>query len=798
MCSVQKKIRGVLLTFLAALLMQGCGNSGSNSAGGATGLAVAEKVSVVDTSSSSGASMRGMRIGLKAISSSSLPANSDYNNDDTTTYVEERSAEAFDIINEILCSFAQTGYTSMMNLGDYKAQIDLSQCSSSNDSASGAGQSSQNQSSGSNQPDYETWTVNSARADAASPHIVKLWIHEQSNGTEPEKLIEAKLTITEAVSATNPYGLFTLNFLSHPASGGNANTSQEMFKGFLKTELDSTTGQVLLKFIVDGGFDTDGNSVNDMTFVQRVTLNRAADGSTGTGSISDYSTGSFGTTSESYNIAFNLSNFRRVDASNTEVCLSRTTFDETAWRYGLYDSAGARVTRNSGFPVKYTSGGTDYYGWIGYWGLWFPNNVTPGNGDTLNKLTYSSTGTTETPYTLFKSSGKLIRHTRKTATLGEIKSIPLQWHDQGTNTEYQVEWNGTNFVKTASLNQSTWLWQNISPQTTLDLTALDWTELNFWSNALGGSVQVKLGSCSYDNGTQKFSCSASDATSLIYYLEDMVYPTETIPATLACFESCPDPANLTAANPFFDTSAYQFQNLQPSDPSLQYAAYTFDSTNMVLKSSGTSVVQSAANSAYSWGIRSGPLFELTSANLSALACDYNSNQTCAWQARSNLTTFYSWETGLNDWNKFTALTSGGTYLTFDPPLPVKYTHTWSGGTTSTFYLEYGGFGELWGIPGKCVDQDTGADTACGPSTRWIPEFSIAEGANMINGVNNTTEYIVKPLEKEQRMSSVAASNCSGLSLSSYTLPVITDFTDPDLEAEPAVSGAPAVIGGVLQ
>jgi len=67
-----------------------------------------------------------------------------------------------------------------------------------------------------------------------------------------------------------------------------------------------------------------------------------------------------------------------------------------------------------------------------------------------------------------------------------------------------------------------------------------------------------------------------------------------------------------------------------------------------------------------------------------------------------------------EWNQFTALRdpTTGTPLTFDAPLQVKYTHSQTNNTKpdykyndTTFYLEYNGFGDLWGIPGKCVDWD---------------------------------------------------------------------------------------------
>jgi hypothetical protein len=200
---------------------------------------------------------------------------------------------------------------------------------------------------------------------------------------------------------------------------------------------------------------------------------------------------------------------------------------------------------------------------------------------------------------------------------------------------------------------------------------------------------------------------------------------------------------------------------------------------------------------------SGPLFENTAENLDLLKCDWDNN-TCSWQARSNLPVYYTWETGSNNWNRLVALRSGGTFLSFDPPLQLGYTHAAAGKyLNAKFYLEYGGFGDLHGIPGKCVDMDTGADADCsqgGPGSpiRWVPEFTIPDGSSATDALS--ASYYIKALEKEQRMRAVAASECSSLPVTSYAtqLPGLSDWSDPGIGAEPAVAGAPAVIGGVLQ
>ncbi|MBI5408086.1 MAG: hypothetical protein HZA14_01820, partial [Nitrospirae bacterium] len=136
------------------------------------------------------------------------------------------------------------------------------------------------------------------------------------------------------------------------------------------------------------------------------------------------------------------------------------------------------------------------------------------------------------------------------------------------------------------------------------------------------------------------------------------------------------------------------------------------------------------------------------------------------------------------------------------PLQLQYVHSQTNASAYdykyngvSFYLEYSGFGNLHGIPGTCIDMDTGEPTNCGPDTRWSPEFTIADGSDCSDGTN---EYLIKALRKEQRMQNVALSNCSALTLTSYDLPSISLWVDPDIGSEPTVTNAPAVIGGVLQ
>ncbi len=585
----------------------------------------------------------------------------------------------------------------------------------------------------------------------------------------------------------------------------------------LETERDSSTGKVFLKFYqVDHRTDP---VQGEVTTTDQVLLDRNADGSSGKGTL--YNEESFsggvqaqgvspGTHSSAFDIAFNDNNFLRDDGT-IRACLDRKDFDASAWGYGLYDETGARVEQNSGFPVQLTRGGQVYQGWIGYRGPWFPNDLVLQDGETVERQTYGSGDPAET-YVAVVRAGILRKHTRKLLTLGDIKNVPLEFHEfdqtAGTDNAFRVLWDGTNFREIARLDQSANTWQNITP-VVLDLGALPYSELFFWSQSLGGSAQVKLDNCTPDTrGTTDpsddlFACSADDSTPVVSYAEVNVGPSDTVPATLACFDQCPDASMIAAGNSYpFATDVPGYQEVAPDNGSLVYRSYTFD--DMTLKDGPDNVV--ATDSSYQYGVMSGPLFEPTAANLDLLRCEFDNNATCGWQAGSSLPVYFTWETGPNAYNRMTALqdASDSTFVSFDPPLQLEYVHNGDGYNNARFSLEYNGYGNLGGIPGKCVDMETGQDADCSEgdsnsSIRWVPEFTIPDGSLATSG---QTSYYVKATDVEQRMKKVDESVCTdaGLTTSSYMsdLPTADDYTPPDIGTEPSVTGPPAVVAGVAQ
>jgi hypothetical protein len=129
-------------------------------------------------------------------------------------------------------------------------------------------------------------------------------------------------------------------------------------------------------------------------------------------------------------------------------------------------------------------------------------------------------------------------------------------------------------------------------------------------------------------------------------------------------------------------------------------------------------------------------------------------------------------------------------------------------------LQYGGFGNLWGIPGSCVSQLTNAPEDCSTQgARYVPEFVIPydptatpqQGVATMTSNGVTTTYLVKWLEREIRFATKVLSVCTNDQLTAptgVTLPTAAMLKDPSdsssdiyLGTKPTVTGAPRVIQG---
>ena len=793
------------LLLLAALFAAGCGGGSANtsstsstpapspaapsSPAAVTGIAVANKVTAVDPKPASSAAKIASSLRKALLSVPSFASTSDFSVDPTFTYVQDRSTDSLSNVNSILCMISQTNYAAMVNKGAYKALVDQNQCGGNNGSSSGGGA-----------PDYAPWTINVTRDSNTSDEIVQAWVHNQGDGGGGEKLITAKLVVSQPASDANPTGVFRIDYAQFPALGGVPTSTTPSEKGILQAKPDSN-GNIVLSMVGDGV-----QGVNQVAFV------KSADRSSGYGSSTETQTG--GPTS-SINFAYNANYVEAAPAGAAAICQDRTNVDLTAWNYGLYDGNGARVNVNAGFPIKVTRAGKDEQGSIGYFGAWLPNNDTLVNGESVTRL--SSNGSAAAgSYTALTSYGRMTKHSKKQITMADIQNIPLSYNDMSTSgpsgpIQYRVTWDGTNLVKDATWSNNSNSWANLPAPVIMNLAALQNPSLNMYSDGLGGQVFLKA-ACTQNTpggGMSTFNCSIGATTPVIFYAETTVFPGDTsVPATLSCSTGCPDPS-APAVGGMMASSETGMQAMSPAATLAagKFTKYAFDGANYTVKL-GSATGLAVDGSTLANGVNSGPLFDSSvAANLDALSCNsggttVNANQTCGWQAWSELPEFYTWTSGANSWQQLATLKdSTGAFVAFDQPLQLQYSHSGDGYSNATFFLQYNGFGNLNGIPGKCVDMDSGATADCSQQQsnqqiRWVPEFTIAAGESVI-GPKNTTYYL-KPLQVEQRMKSAPSGSCASLTMTTMTLPTIASWVDPAMISEPVVAGPAAVIGGVTQ
>jgi hypothetical protein len=177
----------------------------------------------------------------------------------------------------------------------------------------------------------------------------------------------------------------------------------------------------------------------------------------------------------------------------------------------------------------------------------------------------------------------------------------------------------------------------------------------------------------------------------------------------------------------------------------------------------------------------------------------------------NPTSYYTWATGPQQWQQSLWLSNGTAVVAMDAPQNVSYTVPNDPAVYGSYagvpiLLQFNGFGNLYGIPGSCVDPVNNAPVQCNvPNARYVPLFAIPDGATMTLP-NPSTPLIVKALNAEIRLKNLGANAaaCSSMTLAGIAPP--TGGThDPSNSADsfyigvkPTVTAAPKVIDGVVQ
>lgn len=727
---------------------------------------------------------------------SAAPATSPYSTDPQSSYVEDDTSRGIGEVNTIVCVISALRGDALVNEGNYLALVDKTKCDHDRGVNSGAG------SEGTQAASYVNAAVNSSRASNDEPMRVRAWIDLSEK--DMNQLIYANIAATEGPTAANPYGVFRLDFCGR--ADGNPSCA---VNGYLQ---GADSG---LTFYESEGTDE-----------RVVAMHLATVGtSSGSGRLQMQGDGA----DAEFTFAYDQSLFRRSDGE-TDQCFSRDAGDpetkQSVWRYGLYDMVtGERVERDSGFPIEYTHDGHTWHGYLGYYGLSLPPDAQESlhSGSTVEKVDYVEGGEpTRTPYSVLQAGGKLVRYTRHTRSLSEIDSIEFtafvgseaeQLFPGATPwTQYVLHWDDSAgaFKVTGFMNCSGNGCQTQALETIQTVSVAFWASrggVQGWSSALGGEIFVDL------HGIGESVDSAT--VQVVYRSQDLVYPAD-MPSTLLCVRDCPTSASMgdyfapasEAQSPFAPGT---FNNWNPT-PAGSVVAYSMNpATALLVDSNGANVSFTDAealesNPSYRWGVRSGRLFT----NVAQAECAADSGTYCDWRV-NDLEVYYQWETGANPWNQFVAVKdASNNFVSFDPPLQVTFdvpdTVAYGQYAGTSIVLQYGGFGELWGIPGYCVSRSTNEPVpSCDENSRYVPMFVIPFDQSVGQVSAGGATYLVKWLNREIRFArkSVAACDAAGLDLpANVALPTSAELENPSsptspiyIGERPEVSDAARVIHG---
>lgn len=666
---------------------------------------------------------------------------SDEENSEQEVFVEEKSLEALASAEQIMCYIAQTKFAEMANKGPYVALVNSAECEDSG-AKDGGGSS--------NEVQLMPFTMESVKAENKA--LVARGMVEPGDGGK----IGIFLKVAEGPSKKNPIGIFRFSWGFHDGEGA----AVEGQGGLIESRRAPESGAVSLKFLENQNYE-EGERKSSKYITAGALMSFDASGNIIGGKVSTSKESSEGTKTGSaiYQVAFNDDFILRngtVDETASNKCLSRDNFNSKVYRYGLLNADGTKKLLNSGFPAEVDVNGETYQAHMSYWGLWSEGDNDLANGSKIYKVAWKDGEKSRTEYTLAKSPGKLFKYNSAEITLGELKGVDMTYWSNSDSKRFRVQWDGTNFVKKAELTYGD-NGNDTETTATGNVTAEEWGGYHFNVESLSTGININ----STDVSSQ------GDNLKIKYFVRNLVSGSSDVPSEeLYCFDRCPkitptaEELKSSTWDAAYNTISVDFgggasQSSSSKDLTSPIKTYTFDSATQNLKDGSTAFAIpsgiSSDDAKSMQGIHSGALVPKT-------AYDALTDKTIAGRMlEQSITSFYRWEAGASPWNQFQGVKDAeGSYVQFDKPLQFAYAHAkdsdFDGADShdaygKTFRIEYGGFGQLWGIPWNY-------DSA---SQDHEPEFSIAEGTKL-------GDYTVFPLSIAQEPAETEEANCVALNL----------------------------------
>jgi len=715
------------LTASAAMLflVSSCGQKAADAA--VLGLSAPASVNIVNETSSStaavSAAMSSSYSGTAGLSAAFNSSGTDYSTQRVDTWIKSATGSVMLAeVNYFLCVLKFANLADYPNK-TYRAQYNAKLCYRPSDGKPLFGEG----------PVNREILIQTERSSATAPYNQTMWfkVPYRADGFNKEWDYVMDMTVTESPTTANPLGLFTFKFAAVRATDPDGTTytsATSKYNGVVKVY--SEGGKNYLSFLADyaigGGADTYSSMIIELD---------GSGGLSGMALMDSPDWDDFPSRKLS-KVNFNADYMNEQSGSGgDEICTSLSGMSKNVWDYKMfYKDTGKVLNMNGGFNVTY--GATAKRGWASRYGLWTNNT-----GDTPSTVTRKKDSAV---FNVIRAGGKLVKKTKGMRTLATNEE--LRYWTGGT--EYKVKWNGSTFVSLDTVEGY--------GAALIKLNAADddgnaqWP----WSRRLNQNVKY--------TGTED----------IVYWSEEVVRPWNTALAggdlSFTCYGFCPQGEVSQTLADVIDWDEDAVKAVEASAFSTTGKAYTFDSTNMLLKYSGTDTPV-VLDPSLSSSVDSRFFMKLTLPG-SLVPSPH-------WRV-TELDVHYQWQSGTQDWNKSINFKNQSTNAWYEFSAPVKfdYTHLTTNDLNNdetynniNYYLEYDG--GLSGIPNYKLANGI-----------YVREFSIKNG-DVFNGKAKQLgrDLVLKATNIQKDPVTAVDSSCSALRVNAVAL------TLPDSTATISVS-----------